>query len=172
MVYMLVNPVVCILDIQGVSWRFMAFLMTQGKCSTFIQLLPSFIISSKNSQNPDSNVAHLRIDVSAEATLEMRGWVGPSLLSSNYPPIIIRAINCAVLFYHGNEHSPWLLRHTFCVTIQSCLVRLVADRISNIQKGLVMFAIGRCCPNASALRYSNSMVSSFPCSYWLSQDMW
>lgn len=167
---MLVNPVVCILDIQGVSWRFMAFLMTQGKCSTFIQLLPSFIISSKNSQNPDSNVAHLRIDVSAEATLEMRGWVGPSLLSSNYPPIIIRAINCAVLCYHGNEHSSWLLRHTFCVAIQSCLARQVADWISNIQKGWVTFAIGRCCLNASVLQYSNTMVSSCPCSYWLSQD--
>nr|XP_046188021.1 integrin alpha-IIb-like [Oncorhynchus gorbuscha] len=30
-------------------------------------------IKSKNSQNPDSNVAHLRIDVSAEAALEMWG---------------------------------------------------------------------------------------------------
>uniref|UniRef100_A0A8C7FB50 Integrin, alpha 2b n=1 Tax=Oncorhynchus kisutch TaxID=8019 RepID=A0A8C7FB50_ONCKI len=51
--------------------------MKQGKWSTFIQLLPSFMISSKNSQNPDSNVAHLRIDVSAEAALEMRGGSSP-----------------------------------------------------------------------------------------------
>ncbi|XP_038836274.1 integrin alpha-IIb-like [Salvelinus namaycush] len=34
-------------------------------------------IKSKNSQNPDSNVAHLRIDVSAEAALEMRGGSSP-----------------------------------------------------------------------------------------------